>query len=143
MRRGPVCLGVLLSGALPAFAGAMSPHAAYVLHCSGCHLVTGEGAPSAGIPSFPGSVGRIASADIGRTYIMHVPGIVSAGLSDAEIAEVVNYVLDSWGDGAAPFTAEEVARRRAVPVGDVVGFRREVAAALAAEGVTIADYPWP
>lgn len=143
MRRILVCLALLLPGAMPASAGALSPHASYILQCSGCHLLNGEGAPAAGIPTFPGSVGLIAGADIGRTYMMHVPGVVSASLSDAEIAEVVNYVLDSWGDGAAHFTAEEVSRRRAIPVGDVVAFRREVAAELATEGITIADYPWP
>lgn len=142
MRRILVCLALLLPGA-PVLAGALSPHASYILQCSGCHLLNGEGAPEAGIPTFPGSVGLIAGADIGRTYMMHVPGVVSASLSDAEIAEVVNYVLDSWGDGAAHFTAEEVTRRRAIPVGDVVAFRREVAAELATEGITIADYPWP
>ena len=73
----------------------------------------------------------------------HVPGVVSASLSDAETAEVVNYVLGKWGEGAPPFTVEEVTRRRAELVGDVVAFRREVAAELTAEGVPIAPYPWP
>lgn len=134
---------VLFAGCMPALAGAGSPRVSYVLNCSGCHGMTGEGTPSAGIPTFPGSVGHIADSDIGRTYMMHVPGIVSASLSDAEIAAVVNYVLDAWGDGAPHFTAEEVTRRRSIPVPDVVAFRRDVVAELAGQGVTIADYPWP
>jgi mono/diheme cytochrome c family protein len=143
MGRAALCLAILLSGPAVAEAGAVTPRTSYALHCSGCHTMSGEGAPEAGIPTFLGSVGNIARSDVGRTYMMHVPGVISAGLSDAGIAEVMNYILDAWGDDAPPFSAEEVASRRAVPVGDVVVFRREVAAELGREGVAIADYPWP
>ncbi len=143
MRRLLLGLLVLASGPAVTEAGAVSPHVTYALHCSGCHVMSGEGAPDAGIPSFLDSVGHIARYDMGRTYMMHVPGVVSAGLSDAGIAEVTNYILDAWGDGAPHFSAEEVTRRRALPVADVVAYRRELAAALARDGVSIADYPWP
>jgi len=138
-----LCLA--LSGtAAPARAQELSPRASYILHCSGCHGMTGGGATAAGIPDFSGSVGHIATLDLGRTYIMHVPGVVSASLSDAEIAEVMNYVLDAWGDGrGAPFTPEEVTRRRAAPVEDVVAFRRSVAEEMGRRGLPIAEYPWP
>lgn len=115
----------------------------YLLHCSGCHRATGEGAPSAGIPAFANSVAHIAATDLGRTYLMHVPGIVSAGLPDRQTADVVNYVLDVWGDQENHFTPEEVAKRRAIPVEDVVALRREVATELEKQGKSIADYPWP
>jgi len=36
-----------------------------------------------------------------------------------------------------------VTERRAVPVGDVVAYRRQVVAELEREGLAIADYPWP
>lgn len=136
-------LGILLSGAALAEAGAVSPHASYALHCSGCHTMGGEGAPEAGIPTFVDSVGNIARSEQGRTYMMHVPGVISAGLSDAGIAEVMNYILDAWGEGAPHFSAEEVTSRRAIPVEDVIAYRREVAAALEGAGVPIAGYPWP
>ena len=117
----------------------------YILHCAGCHGMTGEGSQVGGIPAFPHSVAYIASIDAGRTYMMHVPGVVSAGLSDAQIAEVTNYILAEWSDGAAftPFDADEVTRRRAVPVSNVVEYRRVVADELAARGIELADYPWP
>lgn len=115
----------------------------YALHCSGCHGMSGLGAPQAGIPPFPDSIGKIASTDAGRTYIMHVPGVVANTLSDAEIAGVMNFVLERWGDGGTPFTAEEVTRRRAIPIGNVVDFRRVVVEELAAAGIRVADYPWP
>ena len=122
-----------------------TPRVNYILHCAGCHGMTGEGSQVGGIPAFPHSVAYIASIDAGRTYMMHVPGVISAGLSDAQIAEVTNYILAEWSDGAAftPFDADEVTRRRAVPVSNVVEYRREVAGELAAQGIELAYYPWP
>ncbi|AGT10759.1 hypothetical protein JCM7686_pAMI4p068 (plasmid) [Paracoccus aminophilus JCM 7686] len=55
----------------------------------------------------------------------------------------MNYVLDLWGAGASPFSAEEVARRRAAPVPDVVALRRDLAPVLERAGLSIAPYPWP
>ncbi|TPE53273.1 c-type cytochrome [Amaricoccus solimangrovi] len=145
MRRALLTLAVLLSGPSLAEAGAggVTPRTSYALHCSGCHTMTGTGEPAAGIPTFIGSVGTIARSDTGRTYMMHVPGVISAGLSDEGIAEVMNYVLEAWGNGAPLFTAAEVTERRAVPVPDVVDYRRGVVAALARDGGKVADYPWP
>ena len=122
-----------------------APRVNYVLHCAGCHGMTGEGSRTGGIPAFPGSVGHIASVDAGRTYMMHVPGVVSAGLSDAQIAEVMNYILAEWSEGAdfTPFDAAEVTRRRAEPVANVVEYRRVVVDELAAQGIEVAYYPWP
>lgn len=124
-------------------AGADTARVDYILHCSGCHGMAGMGAPDGGIPPFPDSVGQIAALDFGRTYIMHVPGVITTDMSDARIAAVTNYILDHWADGENHFTADEVTRRRALPVPDIVAARREVVRQLDAAGVTIADYPWP
>ncbi len=138
---------VLMCGAVaPAVAGQtgeLSARANYILHCSGCHRLDGLGAIEGGIPTFPGSVAHIAGNDKGRTYILHVPGVTSTNLSDAALAEVLNYILDRWGGDSPPFTAEEVTRRRAEPVADVVDFRREVVRELRQSGIEIAEYPWP
>ena len=137
----------ILAALVASAAGAQqyTPRVNYILHCAGCHGMTGEGSQVGGIPAFPHSVAYIASIDAGRTYMMHVPGVISAGLSDAQIAEVTNYILAEWSDGAAftPFDAAEVTRRRAVPVSNVVEYRREVAGELAAQGIELAYYPWP
>lgn len=143
MRRGLAAALLVLSAATAAEAQSRTPETNYLLHCSGCHRPSGVGAPEAGVPAFPDSVGKIAANDLGRTYMMHVPGVISNSLGDFEIAAVMNYILDAWGGGGKPFTAEEVTRRRAVPVESVVALRREVAETLAASGITIAEYPWP
>lgn len=126
-------------------AGELSARANYLLRCSGCHLADGEGLPKSGIPAFPGYVDALAADDQGRTYMLHVPGVAGASLSDGETAAVLNYVVETWGTPkeVRPFTAQEVAARRAVEVEDVVRLRREIAARLSATGVKMAEYPWP
>lgn len=143
MRRILLGMTLVFSSASVAGAESAQAHRDYVLHCSGCHGMSGMGAPEGGIPPFPDSVGRIASSDIGRTYIMHVPGVVANSLTDERVADVMNFVLDRWGDGEQPFSTEEVTHRRAMPIGDVVIYRRKVVEELGATGVEIADYPWP
>lgn len=147
MTKPLLALAALLSNAMvaasPGNAEALSARANYVLHCSGCHRQDGEGAIEGGIPAFRDSVGHIAGIEIGRTYIMHVPGVISTNMSDAEVAGVLNYILDKWGEDGMDFTAEEVTRRRSLPVADVVAFRRQVVGELNETGIQIAEYPWP
>ena len=117
----------------------------YILRCAGCHGMGGEGTVAGGIPAFPGSIGAIASLDAERSYMIHVPGVTSARLTDAEAAGVMNWILARWGGEheAARFDAEEVAERRRTRVANVVERRREVAALLASRGIALAEYPWP
>lgn len=145
MRQAAFALGAVAALAMaPAAAQERSAAANYVLRCAGCHGMTGEGTAVGGVPTFRGSVSTIASDDQGRTYMTNVPGVLSASLSDAEIAEVFNYVLDRWGDEPVlPFTAEEVAERRGAGVGDIVAYRRDLADRLHGGGVDLAEYPWP
>ncbi|MCC6983819.1 MAG: hypothetical protein IT535_11155 [Bauldia sp.] len=131
-----------------ALAAEREPHVNYILRCAGCHGVEAAGAPNAGIPSFPGLVGVFAGDEDGRTYLFHVPGVVGSSLSNAEIAAVMNYVMARWaGDSLpadfVPFTEDEVAARRAIPVASVVDFRRDIVRRLAESGIVAAEYPWP
>ncbi|KQT42044.1 hypothetical protein ASG43_17365 [Aureimonas sp. Leaf454] len=137
-------IGGGLAVATPVVAGELGPKANYLLRCSGCHGTEGAGAELGGIPPFPGFIGPLLADDAGRTYVMHVPGVVGTGLSDPEIAAVLNYIAARWSDGApAPFTSEEVVRRRAAPMPDLIAYRRALVARLETEGVTLAHYPWP
>jgi mono/diheme cytochrome c family protein len=125
----------------------LSPKTLYMLKCSGCHRSNGGGAASAGIPPFPGFIGPMARDEMGRTYITQVPGISASGLSDVQIAEVLNYVLDAWAPEEAAqavrFTGEEVARRRTPRLTDVVAYRRLMVARLTRKGIAVGAYPWP
>lgn len=143
--KGLVLAGLLLVPPVPAFADGYSARFNYLLRCSGCHDQDGSGLPKAGIPALPGYIDAFAGDEQGRTYIVHVPGVASTGLNNAEIAAVLNYVIDQWGDPSRikPFTEAEVERRKAEPVSDVVAYRRDIVARLKDQGVAIADYPWP
>lgn len=143
--KGLVLAGLLLVPAVPAFADGYSARFNYLLRCSGCHDQDGSGLPKAGIPALPGYIDAFAGDEQGRTYIVHVPGVASTGLNNAEIAAVLNYVIEQWGDPSQikPFTEAEVERRKAEPVSDVVAYRRDIVARLKDQGVAIADYPWP
>lgn len=120
----------------------------FILRCAGCHGMEGAGSEAGGIPDFRGYVGAFAHSEDGRRYVMHVPGVVGASLSDRQIAEVMNYVMTTWGGVSLPaeylpFTEAEVAALRGEPVGDVVAYRRKVAEELLGQGIATAGYPWP
>lgn len=144
-----------LFGAALALAGTSLPalaepaqaagRANYILHCSGCHGMQGKGTVTGGIPAFPESVEHIAGYDNGRSYIMQVPGVITTDMGPAEIADVLNFILDEWGsaDQDMSFTADEVASLRALPEREVVNYRREIVNELRQRDIEIAEYPWP
>jgi cytochrome c553 len=143
-----VCLALVACAPATAVGQERSARTNYILRCGGCHGMDAMGSENGGIPAFPGYVGSFAQLEEGRTYVMHVPGVVGASLSDAEIAEVMNYVMENWGGESLPadfepFTETEVTERRAIPIGDVVGYRRIVVEKLTALGLPVAGYPWP
>jgi len=113
------------------------------LHCSGCHGMEGAGSKVGRIPPFVGIVGRFAATADGRLYLVQVPGVANAALSDADTARLLNYVLRSWGaaelsPNAPDFTPEEVRSLRNVHVDDIAKLRGELGAELARHGTSIA-----
>jgi hypothetical protein len=110
----------------------------YALHCRGCHLEHGEGAPPA-VPSLVG-VGRLLRAPGGREYLVRVPGVAQSALDDAALAALLDWMLRELGrDGIpadfAPYTPEEVARARRAPLSDPAAARRALEAALRDQGL--------
>lgn len=145
---GAIAMCLWLPGAAMSGTTSRSASVNFVLHCSGCHALDGTGNGQGDIPDFRNSVGAFARDDDGRTYLVHVPGVVNSGLSSAEIAAVMNFVLMKWGDSSrdgavSPFTVEEVTKRLAMPVPDIVGLRRQIVSRLGREGILTARYPWP
>ncbi|MEZ5920024.1 MAG: cytochrome c [Parvularculaceae bacterium] len=108
--------------------------------CAACHLPNGAGVPGA-FPQLAGRVSTIASTDAGRDYLvmaitagligeLDVEGVkyrgimpAQAGLSDADVASALNYVVslkpaiakadDAGAAKPQSFTTEEVAAIRA------------------------------
>jgi len=95
---------------------AASPRINYLLNCSGCHLPSGEGAPP-NVPTMHDELGRMMSVPEMRTYLVRVPGSAHSSLSDAELTEVVNWMLQEFNAATLPadfepLSTEEVAAAR-------------------------------
>lgn len=117
-------------------------HQNYLLHCAGCHLPDGTGSAPNEVPTLHRIPGEFIKVPSGREFLAQVPGIVYSPLSDAEVAEILNYVLNRYSgavlpDGFAPYTAQEVAGYRAVKPASIMKVRERVIADLAERGVVV------
>ena len=91
-------IGVVLIACLLSVhpAAATDAESNYLLHCAGCHLVDGSGVPDK-VPSLKGNLGWLAARDEGRDYLARVPGASQAPITDAELADVINWLLVEFG----------------------------------------------
>jgi hypothetical protein len=112
--------------------GAYAPHVNYMLHCMGCHTPDGRGEPGR-VPSVRDTLVPLASKPAGRRFLIQVPGSAQSRLSDAELAEVLNWMVENLS--AVPpsrpvprFTAAEVAAHRHTPLVAVKEARRQLIA---------------
>jgi nitrite reductase (NO-forming) len=105
----------------------------FMQNCSMCHQAEGQGVPGAFPPLaksdflkrisnehrgelvelvLRGKTGKVTVNDVEYNGVM----TPVAGLDDAELASVLSYVSNAWGNQAKPFTAEEVKKlREALP----------------------------
>ena len=132
--RGTVS-AALLAGLALIHAEAMgeTPTFNYMLHCQGCHLVNGGETPGK-IPPLVGA-GRFLSVAGGREFLVQVPGVSLSTIDDAELAELLNWLLYRFSPEDLPahfepYTTEEVARLRESPLVEVEKVRAELVAAL-------------
>ena len=96
---------------------------AYLTHCASCHLPDGKGLPGVAPPLVGnGAVLARGPENVVRVILGGLPAsgglgpmpAVGAGLSDQEIADIVDYVRNSWGNAAPAGTgAGTVAEARA------------------------------
>ena len=118
----------LFLGCLSAQAeGMSSPRINYMLHCQGCHLVDGAGTAGK-VPALKNEVGRFLHVPGGREFLIQVPGSSQSALTDAEIAAVLNWILENFSSGQlpagfVPYTATEISRYRQPPLADVSAVR--------------------
>lgn len=144
-----VFAGIVIASACSfAHAGqdAGTPKLNYRLHCAGCHVIDGSGLPRVGIPSFRHRLGYFLNTEGGREFLIQVPGASHSPLSNAELAELMNWMLKAFSadeipGGARAFTAEEVTVLRRNRLVDVPGRRDEVTSEIYRDyGVDIRDY---
>ncbi len=126
---GKLCvLFITLSTAmLAASAFAASPRTHYLLYCSGCHLVNGEG-NHPNVPTLHDELGRMLSVPEMRDYLVQIPGAAQAPVNDEELTAVINWVLDQWNSDTLPddyqqFSVEEVSAARKQILADPLLYR--------------------
>lgn len=92
----------------------------WTLNCQGCHRPDGTG--SAGTaPSLAGTVAKFLGVPGGREYLGRVPGVATSPLADADLAELMNWMLWRFDKGHLPadfqpFTGAEIGRLRTQPL---------------------------
>ncbi|MFT4824596.1 MAG: cytochrome c553 [Halioglobus sp.] len=109
----------------------------YQMFCQGCH--TPDGAGAASVPPLKDQIGQFLKSRAGREYLVRVPGSATSALADAELAEVLNWIIlqfsgSSADDGFVRYTASEVAHLRRDPLKEVVHYRQQLLAELEKTG---------
>lgn len=124
MSRIGLTLGLAAAVACPTAARAADADARawrhWALNCQGCHQPEGAGLPGS-TPPLRGLVARFTATPEGRAYLARVPGVAHAPLSDAQLAELLNWMLlrfdpEHVSADFRPYDAAEVAALRARPL---------------------------
>ena len=80
----------------------------------------------------------------GREYLVEVPGVAASALSDAEIAQVLNWLLVTFNKAETPpdfkpYTAAEVAKYRPHQLIKITETRDDLVKRLKAKGIVVPD----
>ena len=108
---------------------AASARTNYLLYCSGCHLPNGKGNPP-NVPTLHDELGEMMTVGAMREYLVRIPGASQAPVSDAELTEVINWLLEEYNSDTLPegfrmLSAEEVSAARKRVLADPLRYREE------------------
>ncbi len=114
----------------------------YARNCQGCHGELGISVPQ--IPRLAERVGYFVRLPEGRRYLVQVPNVAMNPSSDAEIAELLNWVLTTYSRAQLPanfrpYTAPEVGRLRRERINVMQTRQRIIARLVALKLVPSAD----
>ncbi len=106
----------------------------YQMSCQGCHAPDGSGANA--VPRMRDQVGIFLATEAGREYLVRVPGSAVSALGDADLAEVLNWIVQEFAGASVtvpfePYTPQEVGRLRQHPLNEVVQYRAQLLADIA------------
>lgn len=101
----------------------------YTLYCAGCHRADGAGLAGS-VPDMRDFVGLFLHVPEGREFLIRVPGVADAPLSNRATAELMNWLLRRFSPNTTPqnfadFTAAEVAILREHPLRDELAKQRD------------------
>lgn len=116
---------------------AYEPQINYALQCMGCHTPDGAGVPDR-VPSIRDTLVPLAGMPEGRRYLVQVPGSSQSSLSNAELAELLNWMIRTLSkvnapSTLAPFTEQEVGQYRTQTLNQVRATRERLLAASRSE----------
>jgi hypothetical protein len=116
----------------------------YTLNCSGCHGAQGMGVPEVGIPNL-NDAGRFVRTELGREYLIQVPGLSQSRLDDATAARLLNWILHTFSANRlpadfTPYTTEEVTHFRSDKASDAKARRDAILAEMRSRGLLEAGY---
>lgn len=106
----------------------------YMLNCQGCHQADGSGLPD-NVPSMRDFAGKFLQVPGGRAFLVQVPGSSNSPLSNAALAELLNWILITMNaelvDGDFQhYTEQEVAELRQHVLVDVGDARAKLVATM-------------
>ena len=106
------------------------PKSHYMIHCMGCHLMDGQGQPP-DVPVLDNELGHLIRTAAGREYLIRVPGAAQSPVNDAELAAVINWMLERYSTETLPasfrpYTEDEISRHRPNILADPVKFKAEI-----------------
>jgi hypothetical protein len=91
----------------------------YLQRCGGCHGLQGVSAPRQ-VPTLRGQAGYFLCTPRGRAYVVRLPSLATAPIGDAQLAELVNFVVFGLGAGDGQryprYTPAEVGQLRRQPL---------------------------
>ena len=141
--RAIAVLVAALSIAIAALAGGSPPAELYTLNCWGCHKPRAEGIPGA-VPRLADSMADFLQVPGGREYLVEVPGVAASALSNAEVAQVLNWLLFTFNKAEmpsdfTPYTAAEIAKYRPHQLIRITETRDDLVKRLKAKGIVVPD----
>ncbi len=80
------------------------------------------------VPTLHDVLGRMLAKAEGRSYIVRVPGVAQAPISDRKLTEVLNWILIEYNSSTLPknfepLTVEEVTNARSQLLADPLKYR--------------------
>lgn len=118
----------------------------YQLQCAGCHLGDGSGSQANDVPRMTDFVGHFLKVEGGREFLVRVPGMSQSALNDAQLAELINWLMRK--DGIAgkstpehfqPYTAEEISAVRHNALLNLPDTRANLITQMREQGIVIED----
>ena len=126
--------------ALPGVENPARARTNYILNCQGCHGHDGSGSLGGAVPQMKDYVSNFLRVPGGRAFLVQVPGSANAAIGDAELAELLNWMLPTISPAEmpadfAPYSANEVTRLRQTLETDVIARRAALVTAIAKLGL--------